>query len=292
MYSYIVSIDMGGSNVKAIIMKMGRDNATFVDSILIHSIDKNTNEENIHKFLTKNNVTLNQIEKFILVGSGSSYYEDTFMGVSALKIDEFSAIGMGGTILSKKDEALIVNVGTGTTIVYSNININKYLIGTGLGGGTFYGMSKRFGIECDTVNELFDLCENGDCKNVDLIIGDISKNDISLLSKDITAANFAGYKKNATNADLLSAILNLITQNIGLITKLAKENFCLSNNKKDIDIVFAGSFISNDVAKKSFLFIENFTKQKYHYIDKNYAPFVTAIGAYEYYLIKMREDKS
>ena len=292
MSKYLVSVDLGGSNIKSIIMKMEEDRAIFVDSIIFSSSNKISNEENIVRFLDKNNVALDKIEKFILVGSGSSYYDDSFLGISAVKIDEFDAIGMGGTILSKKDEAIIVNVGTGTTIVYSNINENKYLIGTGLGGGTFYGLAKRFGIKFDNAKELFDISTKGDCKNVDLIIGDISKNDISLLSKDITAANFAGIHKQANEADIVSAILNMITQNIGLIVKLAKENYCLAHKKESIDIVFAGNFISNDIAKKSFEFIEGFTKQKYNYIDKNYSPLATAIGAYEYYLIKMREDRN
>ena len=198
---------------------------------------------------------------------------------------------MGGSILAKKDEAIIVNIGTGTTIVYSNINENKYLIGTGLGGGCFSGMAKRFGIKFDTMAELFDILKNGDYHNVDLLIGDISKNNISTLSKDLTAANFAAYDKDASIGDNLSAMLNLITQNIGLIIKLAKENYCLSHNKDDIDIVLTGNFVSNQLVRKYFSEIESFTKQKYNYVDSKYSALATAIGAYEYYLIKMREAK-
>lgn len=289
MNKYLVSVDLGGSNTKSIIMKMEEDRAIFVDSIIFSSLNKKANEDGILRFLKKNSIALDKIEKIILVGSGSSYYDDKFLGIDAVKIDEFDAIGMGGTILSKRDEVIIVNVGTGTTIVYSNISESKYLIGTGLGGGTFLGLAKRLGIGFDNTTELFDISRNGDCKNVDLIIRDISKSSISLLSKDITAANFAGINKNAKEADIVSAILNLITQNIGLIVKLAKENYCLANNKENIDIVFSGSFISNEVVRKSFEFIEGFTKQEYNYIDEKFAPLTTVIGAYEYYLIKMRE---
>ena len=291
MSKYLVSIDMGGSNVKSIIMKMKEDSAEFIDSVLFHSIDKNENEKIIDSFLEKNKVNLFDVEKIILVGSGSSYYDDTYLGIKNVKIDEFSAIGMGGTILSKKNEAIVVNIGTGTTIVYSDINNNKYLRGTGLGGGAFYGISKRMGISFNDINELFDMSSKGDYHNIDLLIGDISKDDISLLSKDITAANFAAYNKTANDNDKINAILNMITQNIGLIIKLAKENYCLAHKKDSIDIVLTGNFVSNEIVRKSFSFIENFTKQKYCYIDYQYAPFTTAIGAYEYYLIKMREAR-
>lgn len=291
MSKYLVSIDMGGSNIKSIIMKMEKDRAEFLDSILFNSIDKKENEKYILLFLEKNQVTLRDIEKFILVGSGSSYYDNNYLGVKSVKIDEFAAIGIGGTILSKKNEAIVVNIGTGTTIVYSDINNNEYLIGTGLGGGTFYGLSKRMCIKFSNINELFDICNIGNYQNVDLLIGDISKNNISMLSKDITAANFAGYNKQASKNDIVSAILNMITQNIGLIIKLVKEKYCLEYNKDNINIVLTGNFVSNEVVKKSFEFIEGFTNQKYIYVDRKYSAFATAIGAYEYYLIKMREAR-
>lgn len=289
MKKYIVSIDLGSTNVKTIVMKIEDETATFIDSYIFLSQTNELNEQNIINFLYKNNIDLNKIEKIILVGSGSSFYDNKYIGIDCIKIDEFSAIGLGGVILSKSNEAIVVNVGTGTSIVYSDINNNKYLIGTGLGGGTFYGLNKKIGINFENTNEIYKKAENGDYHNVDLLIGDISKNNISILSKDITAANFAAVWKNSNEDDIVSAILNIITQNIGLIVKLVKENYCLKNNKSNINIVFSGSFIKNNIVKKYFKEIEDFTKEKYIFLSDDYIQFSTAIGAYEYYLIKMRE---
>lgn len=285
--NYILSIDIGSSNTKMLIMKIENDNSEIIKLDMFETVAFNELEDKIDEILIGLNIDKSLIEIVLLTGSGSSYFNDKFLNTNILNVDEFKCIAYGGLLLSRKDESIIVNLGTGTTIIYSDLHKIEYLGGTGLGGGTLVGLAHRFNNNLN-INDIYKKIDNGNSHNVDLLISDISKYAISNLDMDITASNFAGTYKQASDDDILAGFLKMITENIGLIIKHIKEK-CDNKFRKNIPIVVMGTFSVNNVVRKYLQFIQDFTKVKYEYIDDKFSPYSTCIGLYEYYMLKERK---
>ena len=200
---YTLSFDFGSTNIK----------------YLVFSITENREETNIklvgkgrsavtdfalfiYDILKEYHIDIKHIDKIVVTGTGSSFLGNDFEGVEIIKVDEFDAIAYGGLLLSKLEAGNIVSIGTGTTIIYSDLHEVKRLGGTGLGGGTLVGLGSA--ILSDIGNDkreitnfmtLIDMAKKGNKSNVDLIIGDINKGNIGNMTSDITAANFAATNK-------------------------------------------------------------------------------------------------
>lgn len=284
--SYIVAIDIGSSNTKIVIMKIENDTSSIFYMDILEDVNIDKLEDIVDSKLYNIHLEKESIKIVLLTGSGSSYFTDKFLDIRILKVDEFTCIGYGGILLSKKDKALIVNIGTGTTIVYSDLDNVEYLGGTGLGGGTFIGLGKRFFGEISR-DEIYEKLKIGNSNNVNLLISDISKEEILNLKFDITASNFAGYKKKANDSDIVAGFLKLITENIGLTIKHIKDK-CDMKYNEDLPVVLMGTFLLNDDVKKYFSSIQYFTGVNYTYIEDKYISFTTCIGLYEYYMLRER----
>lgn len=285
---YIISTDLGSTNYKAIIMKIENDNISIVGKVKERDKDFALF---ILDILHTYSIKKDDIEKIVVTGTGASYLGDSVYDIDMVKVDEFDAIGYGGVILAKLEEGLVVSVGTGTAFVYSNLVKNEHIGGTGLGGGTFVGLGRRFLDNKDSKNydtapnfkELIEMAKKGDHTNVDLTIGDISAKDIDDMSNDITAANFAALNKKADDNDYVAGIVNMILETIALMAKLYKKNL----KNADMPIIFVGTMVTDEFIHDRLKKIGEFTKDKYVFVD--YADFAIAIGAYEYYLLRLRK---
>lgn len=286
--SYIVSIDIGSSRTKVIIMMVLNDDISFLNKFIC---DKKENLENyITKKLEKLKIEKDDIECFVLTGGGATFYEDSFLNRPIEKIEEFDAAGLGGIILAKVDEGIVVNLGTGTSIVAGDINNIKYLSSVALGTGTFIGLSNRMHINFKDIDELFLKANKGDIRNVDLNMSDICKNNIGILNKDLTSCNFGAYEKKATEDDIVAGLLSMIIQSIGILLKSVKDLYVLRENKKDIKIIFIGSPLKYEAVKKYLKIMEKYTKEKYIFVKDLWTEYAVAIGAYEYYFLKIRKN--
>lgn len=240
----------------------------------------------IYEIIEKYNLDIKNIEKILATGTGSSYLEDRFEEIEIIKIDEFNAIAYGGIILSKLDKANIVSIGTGTTIIYSDLKRVERIGGTGLGGGTLVGLGSAIlsDVECDNkviinFKTLIEMAKNGNKSHVDLMIGDISKDNIGNMTSDITAANFAAIQKKANKNDYIAAVLNMILENIMLIIKSI-------NNKQPS--IFIGTMVADDYVKNCIRRIADYTKNEVIFVED--AEYAIVIGAWEYYLLKLRKN--
>ncbi|MBR0038909.1 MAG: hypothetical protein IJP71_02770 [Lachnospiraceae bacterium] len=240
----------------------------------------------IYEIIKKYNLDIKNIEKILATGTGSSYLEDRFEEIEIIKIDEFNAIAYGGIILSKLDKANIVSIGTGTTIIYSDLKRVERIGGTGLGGGTLVGLGSAIlsDVECDNkviinFKTLIEMAKNGNKSHVDLMIGDISKDNIGNMTSDITAANFAAIQKKANKNDYIAAVLNMILENIMLIIKSI-------NNKQPS--IFIGTMVTDDYVKNCIRRIADYTKNEVIFVED--AEYAIVIGAWEYYLLKLRKN--
>ena len=283
---YVLAYDIGSTNIKVIILSIDKVNIDENINLIAKERKNNTNFVNyFYDTIDRYKIDVKDIEKIIATGTGASFIGDSIDGVDIIKVDEHTAISYGGILLSGLDEAVIVSIGTGTTIVYSNLEKYNRLGGTGLGGGTFVGLSNAI-IGANTDNhriksfvELIDIAKKGNRKNVDLSIGDISNSDILNMTSDITAANFAAVNKSHNIDDLVAATLNLILENISLLVRV------LSNK---LPIVYIGTMVSDSCVRNRLIEIADYTGDKIHFVDGS--EYVIAKGAYEYYLLRIRDN--
>ena len=84
---------------------------------------------------------------------------------------------------------MVVSMGTGTSFVGVKDGIPVHLGGIGIGGGTIIGLSKLM-LNTNDIDKIQELASGGKVGNIDLRIGDISKNPLPGLDLEITASNF------------------------------------------------------------------------------------------------------
>lgn len=284
---YIFSIDFGSTNFKAVVLEIVEDEKEANIKVIGKVREKAADFALfIYSLIDKYHVDKKEVEKILVTGTGSSYLGDNFDGMEILKINEFDAIAYGGLILAGIEEGNIVSIGTGTTILYSDMKETKRLGGTGLGGGALVGLGKAillsiYDENSDVTNfkTLIDMAKKGNKNNVDLLIGDINKGNIGNMTSDITAANFAAIYKKASPEDYIAAALNMILENVSLIVK---------GVYKKGPIVYIGTMVSDDHVQERLREIADYTGNKITFVeDSEYA---IAIGAWEYYLLNIRKN--
>lgn len=271
----ILGIDVGGSTTKVV----SYTNSKLNKPMLIKADDPMTSfYGGLGKYLNENSLSLNDIDKIVVTGVGSSHINNQVYGLNCVKVSEFECIGLGGIYLAGNvNECVVVSMGTGTANVYcnnqdpNNVKI-EYLGGTGVGGGTVIGLSSKF-LGVNTFEHIVQLAENGNLNNVDLIIKDMYKSNTTeqRLSDDLTAANFGKLSDLATNSDIALGILNMVYETIGMTSLFA------ARTKGTNNLVLTGNLSNTKLAKSTF---EKFNKIfKTNFIIPNDSQFATSIGA-------------
>ncbi len=264
----VVGIDIGGSTTKIV----GFDH----DKNLIHPMFVTADDPitSIYgafgKFTDTNNLGLSDIEKVMITGVGASYVNKPIYNLKCELTPEFKSIGLGGLYLSRLKEAIIVSLGTGTALVHAQEGkAPEYLGGTGVGGGTLVGLSKKI-LGVNKVETIDELARLGDINNIDLKISDISKKDIGL-SSQMTAANFANVSETATQNDFAMGLINMVFETVGMIAYFASKPYGLK------DIVLTGNLTQMTQAPEIFDILNKMFNMNF-VIPEN-AQFSTVIGA-------------
>lgn len=147
----------------------------------------------------------------------------------------------------------------------------KYLGGTGVGGGTLVGLSKKM-LGMERIEHVVEMAKDGSLENVDLKIGDISGNKSSLsLPANMTASNFGKLSDIASAGDIALAILNMVFETAGMLGIFAARDKGLQ------DIVLTGNLTTIPQAKEIFASLN--TIFNIRFIIPENAQFATAIGA-------------
>lgn len=263
-----IGIDIGGSTTKII----GFHNKKIIEPLLIKANDPITSLFGAFgKFVYKNNIEISNVSKIMITGVGATYINSDIYGIETIKVSEFEANALGGLYLSKKDKALVVSLGTGTSIVEATKNVsNNYVGGTGVGGGTITGLCKRL-IKIQDIDSIVKLSENGNLENVDLSVSDIVYDDMPKLANHITASNFGKLSENASDSDLALGVLNLTFQSIAMTVVFATRHSDFN------DVVLIGNLSKLNVCKKIFDSVKEFTGVNFIYPEMS--EFATALGA-------------
>jgi type II pantothenate kinase len=263
----IIGIDIGGSTTKIV----GFIENKIVDLITVKANDQVASASGaLGKFINTNKLSLSSIKQIIITGVGASFIQNDLFGIATSKVDEFKAIGLGGSFLSGLHKTIVVSIGTGTAIVKVNGKDIFHLGGTGIGGGTLLGLSKCI-LNTSEVNSIIELAKTGSLNNIDLTIGDISKSSIGILPDHVTASNFGKLKDQASRSDYAAGIINLVFQTIGMFSIFA------ARIQDDKDIVLTGQLVNFPQARAIFDDLSNLFHVNFHFPE--HAEYATAIGA-------------
>jgi len=263
----IVGIDIGSTTTKAV----GVQNGVIVQTVKTRAFDAVTSATGAFgKMIMESRAKISDVEKIIVTGAGSLKINSEIFGIPTSKIDEIEAIGIGGMFLSKRDNIIITNIGTGTSVIEATKEKITHLGGTGVGGGTIIGLAKEL-IKTQTFDNILNLADKGDLTQVDLLIEDISDLEISFLDRKATAANFGKMLDTARKEDIALAIINLVYQVIGVISM-----FAAKSRGHDI-VLITGNGSKNRIGRK---ILEEVSRMYgINFIFPIEAEFATAIGA-------------
>jgi len=273
MKNVIIGIDVGGSTTKIVGFNVKSGKRELIEPLFVKATDPVTATFGAFgKFLVENSLSLEDIERVMITGAGSSFISQPLYGLPCYKIEEFMSIGLGGLYLSKLPRALIASLGTGTALVYAESDKEpEYLGGTGVGGGTLIGLSKKM-LDMDTVDHIEQLAKSGSLEKVDLRIGDmINKNNIPGFTDTTTASNFGNISDLATKSDIALGIINMVFETIGMISIFA------ARGKSIRDIILTGNLSS--VAQAAPIFDTLNKMFDMNFMIPEYSRFGTVIGA-------------
>ena len=244
----VIGIDVGGSTTKIVGFRRTKNDCELIQPLFVRATDPITSIYGAFgRFTAENDLALSDIDRVLMTGVGSSYITKPIYSLRCDTVAEFRSIGLGGLYLSGLDRAIVVSMGTGTALVYAeNGKTPEYLGGTGVGGGTLMGLSKKL-LGLEDIDYIQELAKDGDLGRVDLRIGDITKKDPGLTMPDhMTAANFGKVTDAATGADLALGIINMVFESVGMLAVFA------ARAKGVRDIILTGNLTSVSYAKNAF----------------------------------------
>ncbi len=265
----IVGIDIGGSTTKI---------SGFLNSSLLKCIQVEASNPiaslfgAFGQFLTENELDLNDIAKIHLTGVGSSGVIKPIYGIPTFKVDEFVANGIGGRFFAKEEKSVVVSMGTGTSYVLAEGDKLSHLGGIAIGGGTILGLAKLL-LNTQDIDVIQTMSRQGDYKQVDLLIGDISKHPLPGLNLKVTAANFGKVEDMATKEDIAAGIVHMVIEN------LCHTGTLIAQDKGVKEFILIGSlanFVECEFIAKE---CAELAGEGVYFVIPEYAGFATSIGA-------------
>jgi type II pantothenate kinase len=186
------------------------------------------------------------IDAVVASGGGSRFIGDKVLGLPVRRVDEVRAIGLGGLLLAKRSEGLIASAGTGTALVaaYGEGRIIKHVGGTGVGGGTIIGLSRRI-LGVTDFETLENMALSGNANEVDLTVGDIVGGPIGIVPAEATASNLAKLAHESNPNDIAAGIFNMVSQTIGVVAAIAAKAYGLEDS-----VIITGMLARSRVASK------------------------------------------
>lgn len=254
-----IGIDAGGTLIKIVIQ---HDDYREYQTIPTTEIDK------VIKWLNNHNC------KDISLTGGHAATINQQLNCSTRTFVEFDAAAIGLNILLKEqghnlDNYIFTNVGTGTSLHFSD-GINQSRVGgIGTGGGMIQGLGYLLsGIE--DYEELTNIAQNGNRELIDLKVKHIYENTEPPIPGDLTAANFGNVLHNIdstfTKADKLACVIGLVGE---VITTMA---ITVAREHNTEHVAYIGSSFHNNFLLRKV--VEDYT------ILRGFKPYYVEHGAF------------
>lgn len=272
----VIGIDIGGSTTKIVgIRTDDKGKSTLIEPIFVRATDAITSVYGAFgKFTMENDLSLDDIDRVLMTGVGASFINKPLYSLECEKASEFRCVGKGGLYLSGLDEAIVVSMGTGTAIMHAKKEGEKihtdYLGGTGVGGGTLIGLSKKM-LGVDNIDHFEQLCAGGDLSNIDLRIKDMSSDHTFQINDEITASNFGKLSDLASPNDIALGIANMVGETIAMLAVFAARSFGLDT------VVLTGNLTAIKAVEEVFEGLESMFGIRFMIPEKS--QFATVIGA-------------
>ncbi len=271
----VIGIDIGGSTTKIVGFRSEGGKREMIEPLFVRATDAITSVYGAFgKFTMQNGLQLSDIDRVLMTGVGASFIDKPLYGLNCKKVSEFSSVGNGGLYLSHLDEAIVVSMGTGTALIHAKAEGGKinteYLGGTGVGGGTLLGLSRKM-IGVDTIEHFEELCAEGNLSNIDLRIKDMSSDHTFQINDEITASNFGKLSDIATHGDIALGIANMVGETIAMLAVFAARSYKIK------DVVLTGNLTAIRGVTKVFEGLEPMFGIRF--IIPEQSQFATVIGA-------------
>ena len=279
-FKTVIGIDVGGSSTKIVGFKVFPEGEQeMIPPQFIRAADPITSIYGAFGHFTLDaGMTLSDIDRVMITGVGSTFLSQPIYELDCRHVPEFECVGRGGLYLSGLNEAIVVSMGTGTALIHAKkgkrgkISI-EYMGGTGVGGGTLTGLCRRL-IGVDTIEHIEQLSAEGDLSQIDLRVKDITsrKQDAeTVLSGDLTAANFGKISDLATPQDLARGVSNLVGESILMLAVFAARSKGVST------VVLTGNLTA--ISSIRDVFLNNDEKFGIHFLIPELSQYGPVIGA-------------
>jgi type II pantothenate kinase len=215
--SLVLGLDMGGSTTKVV----GFEDGKILERVIVKANDPIASAyAGLGRFLETSGRRLLQIDQIVATGVGSSYLSGDLLDRKTIVVNEFDSVGIGGIFLAGIPEAVVVSMGTGTSLVEARASGVRHIIGSGVGGGTLLGLADRL-INVSDFETIDQLSSKGQLEKIDLTVGDLTQKEIPGLTPDTTASNFGKLVGLSEPEDIAAGIVNLVFQSVGTTAVLA-----------------------------------------------------------------------
>ena len=248
IYTVIAGLDIGASMAKAVLV----DKSLKIIDKFVAPINK---PETIAIKILERFLSKFTVHAVAASGGGSRLIGDEILGLPIKRVDEIRAIGLGGLLLAKKDRGLVVSAGTGTALVaaYKRGKIIRHVGGTGVGGGTILGLSRRI-LDVAKFEDLESMALKGDANRVDLLVGDIVGGPIGIVPAEATASNFGKLTRKSDAADIAAGIFNMVSQTIGVLAAMAAKAYDLEDSVIIVGMLAKSKLFSKLIRETTKLF--------------------------------------
>jgi pantothenate kinase len=213
------------------------------------------------------------IRKIIMFGSGAANILIKDKSVNLITYSELEVIAAVAPLFHFS-EALIVSMGTGTSVSYYKDKEQYHISGTGIAGRTLQNLGEL--LLGEPLEKLEQLAQNGDISKINLLVGEAYDDSISWLSREITASNFA--KKSSSKEDIALGLYYLITEPVISILHASL------SGKEGMSIVFCGGVSNSGIVRniiKKYALIYGYKL----YFCKN-GEFIPCLSAYRIFTKK------
>lgn len=207
---------------------------------------------------------------YLVTGAGSQLIANWFPELEISIVSELHATGLGGAHLAEVDTCIVINIGSGTPVLYADRVSKKvvHITGTGLGSASLAGLSYYMtGIE--DLDEIEEAALSGNPDRVNLLIRDVYTNsDLIDLPGEITASNFGKYQdwrhlseeEKPNKHDLLAGLHRMVGETIAVIVNAVRGQF---SEEKNLPVVITGGGTLNKALLKNLEYGFSFFKQPY-----------------------------
>lgn len=269
----ILGLDAGSSSTK--LMAMTEDGTRFIVPMRMGTMDDHKSFcAALSRFAADNSMTVEDDFSYVAVTGGrATNAGEEILGIPVRRINEIDALAAGALRFSGRKKGVVVNMGTGTSLVYAEEGAApRHIFGSAVGGGTLLGLGSRL-IGSSNYTEITHLASKGNRANADVSIADMDFEDVDTLDPRMTLSNFGKLRPEdgVEQKDTAAALVNLILEVVGTEAMLA----CRSMGC-DTAIV-AGTLADLPGSGEVFALMEKLCGVRF--IKAGMPTFVTAAGA-------------